>query len=394
MFISQRVRAIQTPIIPTINQLVHDHPGTISLGQGVAYYGPPSEAFDEIQNRLRSEKLNAYGPVEGLPELCDALAQKLTRKNSICINENNKIFVVAGSNMAFSSLMSVIADQGDEIILLTPYYFNHEMAIRLVNAKPVLVPTLSNCHPDIERISEAITKSTRAIVTISPNNPTGAVYTANELKTINNLCAEYGIYHISDEAYEDFVYDENTHFSPASASGTANHTISLYSFSKAYGFAGWRVGYMLIPAHLFSSMRKVQDTILISPPIISQYAALGALQASDCYIPNNLQEIVKSRRICLENLNQSDFLKEPATSEGAFYIFANLNTDQDDFSLAKQLIQQHGVATIPGCAFETAKGSHIRISYGALTNETVTQGMERLTNGLKTVIGPSKARTL
>ena len=385
-YISQRVKSVQTPIIPTITQLARENPGTISLGQGVSYYGPPPETYQAIEAKLTSKSLNAYGPVEGIPELIEVLTQKLAERNNININNNNRIFVTAGSNMAFSSLVQVIADTDDEIILLTPYYFNHEMAIRLANAKPVLVPTLENYHPDIDAIKKAITNKTRAVVTVSPNNPSGAAYTKEELTAINQLCAEHNIYHISDEAYEDFTYEQHQHFSPASISLSEAHTISLYSLSKAYGFAGWRVGYMIIPDSIFTSLRKVQDTVLISPTIVSQYAAIGAHQAPYHYIQSHIEEIKRSRETCLQMLNETELLAAPATSEGAFYIFAKLKSQQDDFSIAKALIEKHGIATIPGSAFEADNGCYIRISYGALTSNTVSQGIEKLINGLQHLI--------
>jgi len=385
-FLSQRVCAVQTPIIPTINKLVSEHPGAISLGQGVSYYGPPPETYQAIEAQLHSKQLNAYGPVEGIPELIGALTQKLKTRNNITINNDNCVFVTAGSNMAFSSLVQVLTDPGDEIILLTPYYFNHEMAIRLVNANPVLVPTLDNYHPDIDAIKKAITTKTRAVVTVSPNNPSAAVYTQDELSIINALCEQHNIYHISDEAYEDFIHNDNKHFSPASLNNSEAHTISLYSLSKAYGFAGWRVGYMVIPNHIFTSLRKVQDTVLISPTIISQYAAIGAHQSAYSYIENKIREIKRSRKVCLEALNQTNLLASPAKSEGAFYIFAKLKTKQDDFSLAKALIQQHGIATIPGSAFKAGDGCYLRISYGALTSDTVTEGINILIQGLSKLL--------
>ena len=383
---SDRVQHVQTPIIPTITQLARENPGTISLGQGVAYYGPPLEAYQEIQTQLTSSKLNTYGPVEGISELTEILTEKLTQRNNVSINQDNKIFVTAGSNMAFSSLMMTLCDPDDEIILLTPYYFNHEMAIRLANATPVLVATLENFHPDIDAIKTAITNKTRAIVTVSPNNPTGAVYTQDELAEINTLCAECSIYHISDEAYEDFVYDQHQHFSVASLTNSEAHTISLYSLSKAYGFAGWRIGYMLIPKQLFPSLRKVQDTVLISPTIISQYGAIGAHRAPYSYIQDKIAEIRQSRKICINKFNNSHLLQRPASSEGAFYLFIKLNTNENDFYIAKQLIKRYQVATIPGSAFEAQGGSYLRISYGALTNETVTKGIDKLIQGLASIL--------
>jgi aspartate/methionine/tyrosine aminotransferase len=246
---------------------------------------------------------------------------------------------------------------------------------------PVLVPTLENYHPDIDKIKSAITDKTRAIVTISPNNPTAAVYTKEELTEINTLCAQHGIYHISDEAYEDFIYDHHQHFSVASLTNSEAHTISLFSLSKVYGFAGWRVGYMVIPEQIFTSVKKVQDTILISPPIISQYAAIGALNAPYSYVEKKMEPIKQARQICLDALNSSNILQTPATSEGAFYIFAALKHQEDDFKLAKRLIQQHSVATIPGSAFAAGQTPHLRISFGAVSGSTVKTGISRLIAG-------------
>lgn len=380
---SQRTQAVQAPIIPIINQWVKDTPETISLGQGVAYYHPPEQAFQHLQQQLQTGHCDLYGPVEGLPTLQSALQDKLNTRNNIQIDDNSCVFVTAGSNMAFSSLMLALTDPDDEIILLTPYYFNHEMAIKLANARPVCVPTRADFHPDIELIEHAITKKTRAVVTVSPNNPSGAVYTQQELTAINKLCEIHGIYHITDEAYEDFVYDQHQHFSVASLPNAQGHTISLYSMSKAYGFAGWRVGYMVIPKSLFLAMKKVQDTVLISPPIISQLAAIGAHQAPYEFIRDKLKVIQHSRKICLDTLNHSGLLLQEAYSEGAFYIFAKLNIHMDDLTLAKTLIQQHGIATIPGSAFAAPEGTYLRVSYGALTSENVELGIKKLTAGLK-----------
>lgn len=386
---SKRASGIQTPIIPTINQLVRTTPGTISLGQGISYYGPPESAYIEVSKKLATDEINRYGPTHGIDALQEALSQKLHDKNNINTDDRYRIFVTAGSNMAFSSVIAAITDPGDEVILLTPYYFNHETALHMTNVHAVLVATLADYHPDIDAIQHAITDKTKAIVTVSPNNPTGAVYTRDELTAINALCAHYGIYHINDETYEDFLYAGAEHFSPATISGAESHTISLFSFSKAYGFAGWRVGYMLIPQALFETITKVQDTILISPPIISQYAAVGALRAPSDYLQDKIAEIARSRTVCLEILSATQTLENTASSEGAFYIFAKLKTNSNDVTIARKLITEHGVATIPGSAFGTGQGAYLRISYGAITGEAIVNGMNKLIAGLADLLDPA-----
>ena len=173
--------------------------------------------------------------------------------------------VTAGGNQAFLNVALGILDPGDEVILPVPYYFNHEMAITMVNARPVLVPTDSNYQLDLGALRAAITPRTRAIVTVSPDNPSGAVYPETTLRAVNALCAGHGIlsYYSSDEAYEYFTFDDARHFSPASIPGASAHTISLFSMSKAYVFASWRVGWMVFPTELEPAMQKIQDTVII-----------------------------------------------------------------------------------------------------------------------------------
>ncbi len=379
---SKRLDAVQSPIIPYIGELTRNNPGTISFGQGIAFYGPPAEAFLNVQECLTDESINRYGPVEGIPELQQALINKLKVVNGIEINSGNAVIVTAGSNMAFNTAILAITDPGDEVILPLPYYFNHEMSLTMERCKPVLVSCNEDFHLDIEKIKSAITDKTKAIVTISPNNPSGAVYTQLELLEINQLCKEHNIYHISDEAYEDFYYQQHQHFSSASLQNTQQHTISLFSFSKGYGFAGWRIGYMVIPEHLLPAVKKIQDTILISPPVISQHAAVGALSTNAGYLQDKRNAMSSKRELVLRKLNNLSCLKMQPTSEGAFYTLLNIDTNQDDMQLAQTLIEKHGVATIPGTAFGINSGCYLRLSYGALTDNAIDEGLDRIIYGL------------
>ncbi|KAF3888701.1 MULTISPECIES: pyridoxal phosphate-dependent aminotransferase [Nostocales] len=381
-----RMQAVQSPIIPVIGELIRNNPGTISLGQGVVSYSPPPEAIELLPKFLSEPTNHLYQPVEGIPLLLTALKAKLEAFNGIEINGDNSIVVTAGSNMAFMNVVLAITSVGDEIILNTPYYFNHEMAIVMAGCRPVLVKTDENYQLRPDAIAQAITSKTRAVLTVSPNNPTGAVYSEEALRQVNQICRDRGIYHISDEAYEYFTYNGVQHVSPGAFIGSRNYTISLYSFSKAYGFASWRIGYMVIPKHLLVAVKKVQDTILICPPVVSQYAAFGALQAKEDFLKNHIEAIAKVREVVLKSLNRLQDICTIVPADGAFYFFLKVHTDLNDFELTKRLIQEHQVAVIPGHTFGMEDGCYLRVACGALQKDTAEEGIERLVKGLQTLV--------
>ncbi len=388
--ISARMQAVQSPIIPIVGELIRQNPGTISLGQGVVSYPPPPAAIAQLSHFLSKPNNHKYQAVQGIPPLLEQVAVKLQTENGIAIDntvdDGYRIVITAGSNMAFLNAILAITDPGDEIILQTPYYFNHEMAIAIAGCRAVCVPTDANYQLRLDVIQQAITPRTRAVVTISPNNPTGVVYGEDDLQAVNQLCASCGIYHISDEAYEYFIYDEAQHFSPGSLPQSANHTISLYSLSKAYGFASWRIGYMVIPNHLFAAVMKIQDTNVICPPVVSQYAALGALQVGRTYCQEQLGAIAAVRQCLLRALDSINHLCNLPTSQGAFYFLLKVNTSLSAMALVERLIQEHQVAVIPGSTFGLNDGCYLRVAYGALQQETAIAGIERLVCGLKTIL--------
>ena len=381
-----RMNGIQSPIIPVIGELIKNSPGTISLGQGVVHYQPPETAMSLLPKFLSETKNHLYQAVVGIPELLTALAAKLSIFNGIDINEKNAIVVTAGSNMGFINAILAITSPGDEIILNTPYYFNHEMAIKMAGCHPILVPTDTDYQLMPLAIAAAITDKTRAVVTVSPNNPTGVVYSEMALRQVNQICREKGIYHISDEAYEYFTYNGAKHFSPGAFLNSNRHTISLFSLSKAYGFASWRIGYMVIPQHLLTAVKKVQDTILICPPVVSQYAALGALQAKDNYLKDNITAIAQVREIVINELHKLTDLCTITPANGAFYFFLKVHTKMNDLELVKKLIQEYKIAVIPGTTFGIEQGCYLRVAYGALPADTAKSGIERLVKGLQTVV--------
>ena len=382
-YVSRRMLGVQSPMIPVVGEMIKRHPGTISLGQGVVHYGPPASVAEAAAKAATDDpRVHRYGLAFGMGELLDAIRAKLAIENDITVGPDRRVVVTAGSNMGFLNAVLAIADPGDEVILLSPYYFNHEMAIDIAGCRVVAVPTDADYQPDLRAIEAAVSGRTRAVVTVSPNNPTGAVYPAATLDAINTLCRDRGIYHIADEAYEYFTYGGASHFSPPSLPGSEPHTIGLYSLSKAYGMAGWRVGYMVIPADLEVAVKKIQDTNLICPPILSQLAAVAALAAGRPWCLERSRNFGRVRDLVLGELHQlGDRVRLPDPG-GAFYALMRVNTDRPDMELVEALIRDHAVAVMPGSTFGTRGGCYLRVAYGALDEGTVAEGVGRLVNGL------------
>ena len=248
------------------------------------------------------------------------------------------------------------------------------------------VPTTRDYQLDLDAIGRAITPRTRAVVTVSPNNPTGTVYPESALRAVNALCRDRGLFHIHDEAYEYFTYEGTPHFSPGSIDGASGHTISIYSLSKAYGFASWRIGYQVIPEAIWEAINKIQDTDLICPPAISQHVALSAIGIGAGYARAHLPKLDALRRIIAQAL-QAGVPCDVPDPRGAFYYFLRVHTPLDAMTLSERLIREHRVAVIPGSAFGATDGCYVRVSFGALDEATVEEGVGRLVRGLTAIAG-------
>jgi len=378
--------AVQSPIIPTIGALIQENPGTISLGQGVVHYGPPRDAVEAAGRALTAHSTNEYQPAAGIPKLLDRIAAKLLAENRIDAKRARRLMVTAGGNMAFCHAVQAISAPGDEIILNTPFYFNHEMAIQIADCTAVCVATDERYQPRVDALRAAITSRTRAIVSVTPNNPSGAVYGEATLRAVDDLCRERGIYHICDEAYEYFTYGAARHFSTGSIPGAEERTISLYSLSKAYGFAGWRIGYMAYPDHLEAAMVKIQDTVLICPPVASQVAASAALEVGRSYCEPYIRELAEVRELVLSQLSALEPRFHVPPADGAFYCFMKVQTPMDPMTIVERLVREHHVAVLPGTTFGMGDGCYFRIAYGALQKATVAEGIGRLVRGLRDIV--------
>lgn len=396
---ARRLAAVLEPVIPRVGALTAAYPGTLSMAQGMVDWGPPPQVREAVavalagaqDDPIAAAALDRYGPMQGDPPLLEAIAAHLRSQHGLDL-DGAELLVTAGSNMAFQVLMQALCDPGDEVIIPAPWYFNHVMAVQLAGGVPVLPD--AGLIPDPQILAAAITSRTRAIVTVSPNNPSGVVIPPERLAAINALCAGHGLLHISDEAYAAFVHGPVAHWSPGAAPGASEHTVTLQSFSKIYGMAGWRLGYAALPQRLLAALAKVQDTNLICPPRLNQRAALAALAAGSDWLEPRLQTIRERRGVLLSGLEEAQrrglplaLLQEP---DGAFYALVQVCTPLAGLEVVERLIREHGVAALPGESFglpATSGAAVLRLSYGLLALQQLQEAVRRLCNGVKALAG-------
>ena len=317
----------------------------------------------------------------------ERLERKLGEENGVTLGPDRALIVTAGGNMAFMNAVLAITDPGDEVIITAPYYFNHEMAITIAGAGAVIVPTDANyqlrpgrpgsghhaAHPrdrhDLAQQSHGRRVSAKPICGRSTQS-----------------ARRHGIYHICDEAYEYFTWDGAVHFSPASIPGSEGHTIGLYSLSKSYGFASWRIGYMVVPRKLFEPIRKIQDTNLICPPVISQWAAVGALGGGAAILPPSSAAMAAARRGARRASATPATFVPCRRRHGAFYLLLNVPTAMDSMQLGRAVGARASCGGHAGLDVRRDRPLCMRVSYGPLRAETAQEGIGRLIGGLRAIL--------
>ena len=382
MFISEKINKIMDAPIQKIKSYCGNKKNIISLAQGVPWFGPPRQALEKAIERIKRGEGHKYGADEGnynLRYLLSNFLKDLNIKNPLPEN----IIITPGANQAAFLALATIADRGDEIILFKPYYFNHLMAIQILGLKPVIVQTDENYHIIPEFLKKKISNKTRAIVLVSPSNPSGAMVDLSILMELLEIAHKYGIYIISDEPYFHFVW-EKKHFSPLLFDD--RFTIGLWSFSKSYGMSGWRLGWMKIPESLVPHIIKVADTLHICPPVPSQILAEEIMLDFKDYPFQFLSDMKKSRDILLQNLfpiAEKEIINFPK-SEGGFYIFIKFKKEKrSGWEIARILIEKYGISTVPGEPFGMHKKEpYLRISFGNLIPDVMEKAAEILKKSL------------
>ncbi len=371
---------IEVSMIKRMQLLANKDSSIISLAQGIPSFKTPEHICEAAKKAIDEHLVDKYTSGYGIEPLREAIAEKVTRDNKIKTSSSQVLVTHGGIEAVMSAFMALL-DPHDEIIILTPDYASHITQARIIsNGKmPICVPlteTVEGWILDEQKLEDSISPNSKAILICNPCNPTGKVYSEAELKAIVRIAERHNLYIITDEMYEYFTFDGKKHISIASLPGAKERTISIFGFSKSYAMTGWRVGYVVAEEQLISQMIKVHDSLVTCPTVVSQYAALAALQGPQDAVRGFHRAFERHRQIVCDAVKRSDRLKL-ILPEGSYFAFVKVDRQTDDYELALRLMQDAKVAVVPGSSFGTGGESHIRISFGC-EEDALREGLQRL----------------
>jgi len=387
---SHRLNRFTESVIREQTRLARVH-NAVNLAQGFPDFPCPPE-LKELSQRAIADDHNQYSITWGTPGLRAAIASKAKAYNGIVANPDTDITVTCGSTEAMICAFLGLVDAGKEVILFQPFYENYQPDSYLSGAKPVHV----TMRPDVKtgewvfderELAKAFGPKTAAVIITSPHNPTGKVFTREELALIAKHCQKWGALVFADEIYEHILYDGAKHVSHGSVAGLEDRTVTINSASKTYGVTGWRVGWAIAPAPLTASLRKVHDFLTVCAATPLQTAVEGALALPKSYYAGMAKEYRARRDFLMKGLKGAGFM--PFKPRGAYYIMADASAHlvkrgagpQDDVALARRLVEEIGVAVVPGSSFykpgKDGRSDLLRFCF-CKKDETLKAAVERL----------------
>ena len=360
----------------------------ISLVAGEPDFDTPQNIKDAGIRAIVNGYTKYTAPASGLPELKQAIAKKLDKENNL-VYDPSQIVVTCGAKQVIFDAVVALINPGDEAIIPSPYWVSYADQVRLMGGRPVILKTTEETDFRLSppMLSDAITPRSKFVLLNSPCNPTGEVYTPDEMSALADVIAEAGIYVISDEIYEKIIYDGAEHVSIAAAHPEIKcRTLVVNGFSKAYAMTGWRVGYGAGPPDLMKLIAKVQSQETTNTCTISQYAAIEALNGTQESVETMRTAFQERRNVIVGRLNRM-----PCVScrlpRGAFYAFPNVSAlyggrIKNDIDLANYLLEEAGTGCVPGSGF--GSGDHLRFSYAA-SLPRIHEAMDRVEAAIRRI---------
>lgn len=324
--------------------------------------------------------VGGYSENAGIVKLREKIVKKLKKDNNI-ESDISQILVTIGAIEGLASSVMALIDPGDEVILPSPTYSTHIAQVMLASGKPVLIPTLEDDDfaLDIDAIEKAITPRTKAIMYCSPSNPTGTVYSEQQLRQLAEIALKHDIMVITDEAYEYFVFDNARHFSIASIPEMRKNVVSCFTFTKTYAMTGWRIGYLHTDKDLIPQIAKVHIPLAICAPVISQYAAIAALDDCQDCVAEFRKHYLSMRDLMCQRLDGLNSVFEYRKPKGSYLMFPKILLDagKDSMTFCKKLLREAKVSTTPGIAFGPTGEGHLRLSF-CVSEEIINKAFDRM----------------
>ncbi|MFA5925726.1 MAG: pyridoxal phosphate-dependent aminotransferase [Parcubacteria group bacterium] len=375
--------------------------GVISLAQGVPSFDTPEPIKRAAIEAIEKGKVARYSLAPGTLEFRESIAQSLERENKY-FDFEDEIIATAGSIEAITATMLAILTPGDEVLIPDPTYTSYQPAIKVARGVPVFVPLDEKRHWafDIDKFEKLITPRTKAFLFCNPNNPTGTIFSRNQLHALAQIAIKHNIYILSDEVYKDFVFDsEERLYSLAELRGIRDRLIYIFSFSKAYAMTGWRIAYLATHQDLARKILAVHDALVTCAPVVSQFAAMGALEMAREDVSYFKEYFKKRRDLTCKRLDKLSHVFEYQKPDSAYFVFPKIKDDflkkfasgmpvanrketresGGSWQLAIELLEKAKVAVVPGAAFGPSGENHIRMCFGR-SEEDINLAFDRMEN--------------
>jgi aspartate/methionine/tyrosine aminotransferase len=378
--LARRTHEIEWSGIRIMFALADKIPDVVNLGIGQPDFDTPEFIRDAAKQAL-DDGYTRYPPAKGFMDLRQAIAAKLKRQNNIVADPDKEIYVAVGAMQVIFNTCLHMLNPGDEVIVIDPGY-DYYSQIRLFGGVPVPVPVRESNRfkVDPDDIRAAISAKTKLIIINSPSNPTGAIFDEEVLRSIARLAEENDLIVLSDEPYEDILFDGHQHVSIGSFDNMAERTISAYTFSKSYAMTGWRVGYTVAPPAVIDEMEKLMEHMVSGVTAVAQRAALAAITAPNDCVREMVAKYDRRRLIVHEGLNAIEGIR-CLKPESTFYAFPNISSfGLSSWDFAQYLVREHHVAVVPGSIFGKAGEGYVRLSFAAST-EKLQEGLARIRQG-------------
>lgn len=366
--ISLNVSAMALSAIMEMEMRAAAIPDVASLALGLPSFKTPDSITRLVNWQLQEDAdIGKYTLSDGLPELRESVAWFHQSRTGVSVGADRHIVITAGNMQGLNVLLHALIDPSDEIIVTDPGFASHVQQIVLCGGTPVYwkLNEAAGWELDVEGLSDLISDRTKAIILVSPSNPTGKIFTEAELRRVGEIARKHGLLVMLDDPYCHFTYENSDrYFNLSSVRELAEHTAYLYTFSKAHAMTGWRLGYMVVSEQLKHEVLKIHDATLICAPRISQIAGLAALSEYTAYLPEFHSILSKRRQLICERLDRLPHVFSYAKPEGAYYVFPRIVADHSgSCAFSRDLLQSAHVSLTLGSAFGPTGEHHVRMAY-------------------------------